>query len=728
MRLIYCLLAPLLAAILNPLPLLAQFPTAELSSLSPPVLQIGRESNLQAAGRFLDESMLMLIDSPGAIVEPVLSPASAIMPKADVDRVTGLFRVRVDAGAEPGVFEVRVGGRHGISNSRKLLLVHSPCRLIDGDLGSPALAFPLAPGTVYCRFPQPQAAEHFAIALEAGDQVRVVAYSQQLDSRARLTMSLSAPSRLEVAAGRTIDAWPAEIDWQAEESGDYQLVIHDALFQGTNEYGYVLEVAVQRAGSESKPTPELDQLLRPVIDERGMDARIQNVSRAQSDIPRPPCPHGTVNESRVHQPPFSVDGNLCPSANHELDFVARQGESWSVDIRSQQLEQLTDPQLLVYQIKENGELKQVAEQDDRVANWPAAMKMRGLDPLLEWKVPEDGRYRFTLRDNQQGPRPADSMAVQVLCEASVPTFSSLAYSLFPSNNAAASRGLGVHLMRGGTQAIHVLAVRRCGHQSPIEISVVGLPDGVKAYPATIPSGSNECVVVLQAAEDSVAWTGPISMIATDMTTHQSQGVASGEVVWGSVPTNNRIISRLTDHIHLQISEIDSAPVTIDFGDIGNKGLNDEKIHFSAAQGSKLSLPIKLVRRDTGKVNCVLRPQNLPPKTTLPEVTIAADKDEGAMELNVPNDAPLGTYTLWLQCEMRVRWASNPQRLQRSEERLMKLKNATAANFGISEEQFAAAIKAAEGDVEAAKASAAAADITVWVPSNSLTVQIVAPSN
>ncbi len=378
---------------------------------------------------------------------------------------------------------------------------------------------------------------------------------------------------------------------------------------------------------------------------------------------------------------------------------------------------MTDPVLEIYQVNPaDAQAKQLLSLDDVPTLGGPAIRIRRLDPRLVWKVPQDATYHIVLRDNQAGQRPADATDFLLTVQPAAPSFRLLAYRPFPNNNPASSRPIGASLMRGGTEAIHVLAIREDDFSGPIELTVDSLPAGVSCAPAQIGSGESEATLILRCADDAQPWQGPLQIVGRAVVDEQARLVpaTAATIVWPATGSHNAIEHRSSSELLVAINALDEAPLLVELGD-------DSLIEV--AQGAKASIPIKLTRRAGGNVECLLRPQSLPPKTTLGEIKIAADANQGSAELNVAADAPPGDYSFWLQNEIKVKMQLNPQSLAREEAYLGRL---TAAAESASEEERAAlneAIAAATASVEELKKQSAEREFSAWLPSTSQTIRI-----
>ncbi len=271
-------------------------------------------------------------------------------------------------------------------------------------------------------------------------------------------------------------------------------------------------------------------------------------------------------------------------------------------------------------------------------------------------------------------------------------------------------------MRGGTEAINVLAIREDEFAGPIELSIENLPAGVSCAPTFIAAGESEASLILRCGDDAPAWHGSLHIVGQSQLAEQAARIVAeaATIVWPASGTRNAIQHRATAELMGVVNPLDTAPVLVELGD-GSP--------IEVSQGAKASIPIKLTRREGGQVECVLRPQSLPPKSTLGEIKIAADANEATAELNIAGDAPVGEYSLWMQNEVKVKLPLNPQALAREQAYLAQLTAALETADEQLRSELNAAITASTATVEELKKQTAEREFTAWLPSTAQTIRI-----
>ena len=748
----------------------AQFPIIELSAISPNAVQVGTDFELKASHSDDAIELTDVFFYPGGALSTVQNSAradSSVASSAD-----SFGRLSVAADAAPGIYEVRLLGRLGLSNPRALVVCRNPVEWFTTDHTSPAQAIELRSHRVYNGICQARQRVFFRVQLAKSDRLHVVGYSKQIDSQAKLLFVLFNPDRQEVARSRSVGAWPAEIVFSAPTDGDYVLAVSDFLFRGGNGFAFLLEAnhtsgPELTAQSDHDRSPlELNELLRPALslgdanlDETVLGDTAQGrAGESPQDDAQPQAPDGAhPNKTARHVPvsrflktsrfttrlpfrqlsgdtiatasssvaskpttiPFARAGAFTGDQAAQFDFEGKKGQRLMIEVLSSALEQLTDPEVSIARVLNEGKQSQsLARQDDRPAIGSPEMRVRFLDPRLEWTVPEDGVYRITLKDNQTGSRPADATGYLLSVRESHPGFRLLAYRPFPNNAPNAARQYGSNLMRGGTGLLRIMVVREGGFSGPVELVVEGLPKSVSSEPMVVPPGATEASLILDVAEDAPAWTGSIRIRGTATIDNKpvEEQASSATVVWPTTGTHNTITSRLAGNIALCVNPADTAPIHVALG---------EGKTLEAKQGSKLTVPLRIQRRAGGQASCLLRPRDLPPKVTSGDITIPGDKTEGTVTLNIAQDAPIGEYTFWMQNETKVKWQTNPQSLTRAERQLKELQGQlTKASTDEAKSDLEKQVAGIKARIASLKKQTAPVERTVWLPTTIARIRIV----
>lgn len=150
----------------------------------------------------------------------------------------------------------------------------------------------------------------------------------------------------------------------------------------------------------------------------------------------------------------------------------------------------------------------------------------------------------------------------------------------------------------------VLAVRRDGFDGPIELSVSGLPNGVRWSGSTIPENSTGSTLLFEADRRASAWAGTIQ-VAGQARIGNRQAVRQAHhasLVWDVGGFAQKTVpSRIVRNLAMAVSQLETAPQLPQFEiaqqrwDLPLEG--DLKIPFTISQRSSLPGEIKLRLRD-----------------------------------------------------------------------------------------------------------------------------------
>lgn len=770
---------------LQPLQGWAQLPVSELHSFSRQVVQIGQPFEISVHGNRLEElSSLLLTNFQGNPLPLEIRPQSTPQPPLrDWAETTGSFTISQGWETTPGLVEVRALGRLGASNSRTLLLVNRKVLIANGDHSSTLLALSPEWGQIVNSQTAAMQSKYYRYTLEANESLSCTAYCKQFDSLADIRLRLLDKDGRELASAQTLGWWPAELQWHhtGGHSTEFYVEVRDLLGRGGPQYAFALEcVRSSRAGSGAVDTStlnpavgledgshqtkgshlvegpgnagerlHLDELLRPTLDAQQLDGRfLQPLARVGACSQRKPA---SLLSAAANELPVSDETSVLYRGNlneaTRLNFTAKQGQAIVFDVSSALLGQLTDPALVVYKRETAPDdlaesFRWIGDSDDVAYCGTPALRVRRTDPHWIWTAPEDGHYQLRMKDQQSGRRPPDSRNFLLAVRPPKPGFSMIAYRAYPTSDPAASKPWGFGIQRRGTDRLHVTVLRHDGFSGSIELSVNGLPEGCSCQPVIVQPGVTEATLAIQASDSIVDGTCLITVVGKAMIGESTIEVrATPAVITAGVsPMYNAILSRRSGSLEFTTVSTDMAPIQVHLG---------EGDCIEAKPDSKVAIKLSVHRSEGAAGECIFRPQDLPPKTSLGEVKIPADQNEVTMELAIAADAPSGEYTFGGLTESKVKWRVNPQALAREEEYLSKLQAAlmnlesrlppivsesrtpegqTPASDGpleatLSKENLEAAISASTTRIEQLKAQTAEQEINVWYPSNPIRLRI-----
>jgi len=428
-------------------------------------------------------------------------------------------------------------------------------------------------------------------------------------------------------------------------------------------------------------------------------------------------PNSDPNKPQTISVPCELYGQFFPRRDQDwVRFDAKKGDTFMVEVISQRMGLPTDPYLLVQQISKDDKgvekITDLQEGDDLPLNLGGNdFSTVTDDPQYRFVAPADASYRMLVRDRYFDSRGDPRYIYRLSIRKEQPDFRLVGMARQP-NNPQNNQGGGTWsplLRKGGTELLDVMAFRRDGYVGPIELSMEGLPAGVSCAGATIGPNLNKATLVLKAADDAAEWAGIVKVIGKAKVGEAEivREARSGTVVWTGQQNQTASQGRVAQSIALAVSAAEVAPFVVELK-------NDQPWEMSKA--GKLEIPVKVTRRGDFKGNLALTPIGLPQNVQVANVTINADKADGVLALTLPQNAPTGTFTFYVQAATQVSYKRNPEGAAAAAEAKKALdaavnetteanKKATADKANADKaatESAAAAKKAAEAKVAAEK--------------------------
>lgn len=711
----------------------AQHPTIELIALSRLGGQTGTDFDLSiSSGSRTDEVDRIEFSHPGIvgklISEPTVPPFSESAPAR-----YGSFRVSIANDVPPGRYEVRVQGRFGLSNSRLFMVTKEPWLESSGGftMGS-AVNLPI--GQIVQDECASRQRRFYNLPLISGQPIDIRLLTSSLDSRARLFVSLIDTSQRQVASAEVIENQDTRLEYRPTQSGTHTLIVSDHLFRGGPEYRYIVE-ATSIGSSTIEPN---------LIDEwRSQAAFLHALKTSERTSYNPP--RLTANTATLRTPtveslpvvheeaefpekqscpitvPSLVVGRFDSNADQDwFDFSLEANAALVIEIVSERLGELTDPQLIVYRVEEPGtkneKLRQITIADDISNVATNDVRLASHDAVVLFTAPESGMYRLMVRDQQRSDmRGKHRYALEF--RKPKHDVSAVAYYSFPTRDIAKSQDLAPTIPRHGTMAVAVAISRHDGWQGPVEIQAEGLPAGVTSSEISLAADQTNGHLILMAAPDVAANSGSFSVCVKASIDDRviRLNAMPIEITRGPIETQKTQITRLVSKLMLAVEDRDLSPMKIQLGWTEPK---------SVVRGSKLKIPVSIQRSEGGKQPVIVRLRNAPRKTKANDLTINADSNEGELELDVPNDAPLGEFTCWAQCESKIKLALNPQAFDREQKRLDELQFKKSQLAEDQTKELDAAIASQQEKVKQLQAQTKLQDFLVQLPSTATRFRIV----
>ena len=413
-------------------------------------------------------------------------------------------------------------------------------------------------------------------------------------------------------------------------------------------------------------------------------------------------PNNKPEQSQKITLPCEVVGQFYPAGDRDsFVFDAKKGDVYWIELYSHRLGLPTSPFALLQRITKNdkgdektSDVHELYASDSNIGG--PEFNTASRDPAWRFEATEDGTYRLQVRDLFNHEESDPRFIYRLSLHKEEPDFRLLALPQAPppvNKDAKEAAVWSPFLRRGETIPIKVLAFRRDNFDGEIELGVEGLPQGVSCAPAKIAAKKTSAFVLLTAAEDTGAWSGPIRVTgkAKIGETEVARQVRAGSITWNVPDYNNEAVdARLTRELYLDVTGVENAPIVI--------APADTKIQEAAA-GSKLQIPLKLARHFEFNETLKLKAMGDAGLDTLQEFDVDGKTNAATLEIDLGKQklSP-GLHTFWLQAQTKGKYRNNPQAAKDAAdaaEKAEKLATELSAEAKTAADTLAAATKAAD---------------------------------
>jgi hypothetical protein len=681
--------------------------------------------DVQVAGAAQIDLSQLVFSHAGIKATQKMAPPNEFLPEQPVQ---GQFSVTIAGDVPPGIYEARIVGRYGVSNPRAFTVgIHD--ELVErGGNNSVESAFAIEVDKTVSGWVDANNIDRFKLALKEGQRVLLDCAAQRIDSRMDGTMVVYDPSGREIA--RTRDSIGADpfIDLKAPVSGEYIIALYDFLYRGGNDSFYRLTAHMGPhvdfifppsgvAGSNDAyviygrnlPNGQPSEMKIDGVALEQVTANIplpaDETAARQLDIAEYVAPQAavldsyayrfnTANPAPIHfarapvvkeqEPnddaaktqqvtvPCEFVGQFYPRGDHDqLQFEAKKGEVFYIDLISQRLGLTTDPYLIVQRVTKNDKGEEVVaniatvdDPGDRNGRIGSDFDTSTDDPSYRLTADQDAIYRVIVRDQNGNATPDPRNVYRLVIRPPQPDFRVVAVAeriQAPVNANAVLAGT-VSIRRGGTTLYDVRVERREGFDGEVEITAEGLPAGVTCRSTHLGKSQSTGVLVFQAAEDAAAWSGNIRVVgkASIDGKELARYARGGVVVW---ETGNRtqqpVNFRASRDIMFAVIDQDPDKALIDVG--------DDKI-WETSLGGKLEIPVKVTRREDFKADISLVPINAANEFKPGNIAVKADAADAKLALDIKNKATKpGIYTFYLRADTKIKHSRDPAAVVRATE-------------------------------------------------------------
>lgn len=691
-------------------------PGPTLLTVFPPGAKSGESVEVTVSGTGLDGAESLLFSDKN--VKGELVPGSFVA-EAKTKKRGGSMAAQQPGSAKfkvtapksySGTFDVRIVGKNGLSNPRAFVIGDKNEVNEKEPNNDVAEAQHVAlETTVNGIIAAPTDVDFVSFRARAGENIVVYCLATSIDSQMQADLMVADSAGRMLAANRGYRGGDAVLDFLAPADGEYVVrVAQFAYTSGGSDHFYRLTVTagpwlesiyppvmhendsifyVRSDGKNGKRDPRFTRPDgRPY--EAGKGPLLDQVDVRTDELPTqqfvPPAA-GTLdtvdmgslqahhilrsaapvildndrNDTAATAQPVTLPCDIAGRIEKKNDrdwysFEAKKGEVWTVEVFADRLGSPVD----AFFVLTDDKGKVITEQDE------------GPDPLSPTqfysKSDDPARYRFSLRDDgtyrvmvstreagtQFGVR--DQYVLRIAKEN--PDFR---LAVMPVGTHYPDAGT---LPKGGAVMFTVFAFRMDGFAEPITLEASDLPPGVECPKQMIPGNQTSGTLVLTAAEDAADWAGFIAIRGS--AGEVSHAARPFSVVWPIVggnpnqPPNSPAISRMDRGPGLALAVRGEPPFQLAIeADEPIRAESGGKVQFTVKATRKTGFkdPIQLFTATPG-----LTPQRRGNQPLPAAGTLAADKTEAKVNIDIPSSLPPGTYSLVIRGQSGVPQPKNQQ--------------------------------------------------------------------
>jgi hypothetical protein len=740
--------------------LLAQLPTARLSTILPAGGKLGATVEVIVSGVDLDDATALRFSAPQISGAPKTNEITGL-------REENKFIVQIPSNAPLGICEARVVGRFGISNPRAFVIGQWPETPDKSGNNSPEAAAEISLGATLNGQADANAIDYFKFSAGKGQRILIDCAAEEIDSRMQPSLVLCDLAGRELERNRR----GGLLDFTAPADGHYVLQVYDFLYRGGAEYFYrlgigtgphidfifppsgvpgttntyvvygrnlpgsapakdilihgkaleQLTVEIALPADAARPGPSPGMLTWPaaaVVE--GIEYRLTTpqgisnpilLSLATAPVVTEKNPNDAPQSAQKISLPCEFVGQLYPGGDQDwVTFEAKKGDVYWVEIFSHRLGLPTDPFALIQKVSRNDkgdeQVSDVQELYDSESNIGGIeFKTTTFDPASRFEVKDDGTYRIQVRDlfnrTESNPRHVYRLSLRKPS----PDFRLVVLPQGPAATKKDSKEVGrwsALLRRGETVPLKVLALRRDGFDGEIALGGEGFPPGVSAANTRIESGKNSGTLLLTATDAATNWSGVIHVLGKARMGEAEivREARGGTVSWNVGDYSTEAVqSRLARNFALAVCGEESAPISV--------ATAENKV-WEGTAGGKLKIPMAVTRRGEFNEGLKLKAAGLAALDSMKELEVDGKSTNVTLEIDLAqNKIPPGQHTFYLQTQSKGKYSNNPEGAKLTEAMAKKAEKA-AADLAAEAKKAAEAVATAEKAVKDAEEMAKAA--------------------
>lgn len=699
----------------------SQLPNPRLLTATPCGARAGSVVTVTVGGTDLEDPESLQFSHAGIRATPIIPPKPKAEPKKPPPPPTPVtqFQVQVNAQTPPGLYEVRLANRWGISNPRTFVV---------GDLGElpekepnddvdKAQRVPLNT-TVTGTIGSPTDVDYFVFSGKKGQRVLVVCLGQSIDSRLVPEIRVYDTQHHEIAIERGGHGTDTVADLVLPSDGDYHVrlcsytysegspehfyrlsittapwidAIHPCVVEpgkrtaitvyGRNLPGGILDPSavvhghvLERMTATVSPPTDAEARHRlgyhghagpgqAVVD--GFEYRVRNAAGfsnsfllglAKAPVVLSTDQHATPATAQQVPVPCEVAGRILNRGQRDwYTFTANKGEALAIEVFCDRIGGAADMYFLLRNAASQQTIVEVDTHNEALTSNFKFYQVTEDPGTYLFTAPADGRYELLVGSRYATSAFGIRHYYRLRLTRPEPDFHLV---IVPT---ADSRPDGGQLFRNGDQLYTVLAWRHDGWDGPIELSAQGLPKGVTCPPQTLAAGLRQTSLVVEAAPDAPAWTGTIVVQGTATIDGKKvvRTARPASITWPVQPGSGiPAVARLDRSLALAVREQAAFRVAAAF---------DKP---SVVQGGTTMLTLKLTRSwpdFKGPLTLQLAPQEVIPNVAVNNgaaITVQPNQKELKVPVNVNPQAAPGTYNLVLRGTASIPFNKDPKAKQK----------------------------------------------------------------
>jgi hypothetical protein len=221
----------------------AQLPHARLDWVFPNGAQPGATLDVTVGGGDLDFATAVEFSHPGLRATLKYPEATEFNPQPEP--IANTFQLSVAADVPPGVYDMYVVGRFGVSTPRRFVV--EPFQQLTEQTGNEtqAGATPLSVNATIAGRASGSARDYFRLPLKQGQRVFIDVLAQRIDSQMDATLSVLDAQGTLLKRARDNRRRDPFVDFTAPADGDYWLELYDFTYRGGDTHFYRLNVTDQ---------------------------------------------------------------------------------------------------------------------------------------------------------------------------------------------------------------------------------------------------------------------------------------------------------------------------------------------------------------------------------------------------------------------------------------------------------------------------------------------------